>query len=213
MELNLIEKFILIALSDEEGKFVTDTTYLKNGIAGAILLELVVAKRIELVDKKVRMVNAEPMENLFLNQTVSAIQNSPNDESLRYWMGALNANANKVKKAILADLVSKDVLKEIKGRFLWLFSYYRYPTNDPIPEDIVRSRLHDVIDQKVEPQEIDLMLLNLIDVCSLNNEAFRKLEDRQKAKNVLNLTEESIDLMHKAIIQATLRATVASTSA
>jgi hypothetical protein len=212
MNLNLIEKFLLIALSDEGGQFVTDTTYLRNGIAGSILLELVLEKRIDVVDKKVHVIDETPLENTFLSQTINAIERSPDKESLPFWMATLYANAREVKQAILDDLVDKEVLKEIKGKFLWLFAYYRYPTNNPVPEDQVRARLHDVIDQKVPYEEADLMLLNLIDVCSLNVEAFSEAADRQKAKNLLLQTIDSIDPVHKAIIQATLQATVSSTS-
>lgn len=213
MELNLIEKFILIALSDEEGKFVTDSTYLNNGIAGSILLELVLEKRIELVDKKVHIVNESPHENTFLHQTIQAIQRSPNRESLTYWMSTLNANSDVVKRAILDDLANKGVLKKVKDKILWLFSYYRYPTKNPLPEDKVRARLHGVINQTVKPEEEDLMLLNLIDVCSLNHEAFQKQDDRQKLKHLLSECEDTINSFHKAIIHTTLSATVSSTSA
>lgn len=40
MELNLIEDFLLLSLDDEKGRFISDTTYLNNGLAGAIMLEL-----------------------------------------------------------------------------------------------------------------------------------------------------------------------------
>lgn len=213
MNLNLIEKFILIALSDEEGKFVTDTTYLNNGIAGAILLELVLEKRLELVDKKIHLIDESSLENPFLHKTIQAIHRSDDNESLSYWMSVLNTNASDVKSAILDDLADKGVLKKVKGKFLWLFSYYRYPTKDPLPEDKVRARLHDVIDQNVDPVEEDLMLLNLIDICSLNHEAFRKQDDRQKFKQLLIEKGNSADAVHKAIIHATLKATVASTTA
>ncbi len=213
MELNLIEKFILIALSDEEGKFVTDSTYLNNGIAGSILLELVLEKRIDLVDKKVHIINQSPHENTFLHQTIQAIQRSPNKESLAFWMSTLNANSDVVKTAILNELADKGVLKKVKDKILWLFSYYRYPTKNPLPEDKVRERLHEVINQSTKPEEEDLMLLNLIDVCSLDHEAFQKQEDRQKFKHLLSEYENSVNSYHKAIIHATLSATVSSTSA
>jgi len=213
MKLNLIEKFILIALSDEEGKFVTDSTYLKNGIAGAILLELVLESKIEMVDKKIHTIGDNPLENPFLHQTIQAIERSPKNESLPFWMSTLYANASKVKTAILDDMVNKGVLKKVKGKFLWLFSYYRYPTNNPLPEDKVRARLHDIINQTVKPEEEDLMLLNLIDVCSLSHEAFRNPEDRQKFKHLLSEMEDSIHSVHKAVINATLKATISSTSA
>ncbi len=213
MNLNLIEKFILIALSDEEGKFVTDTTYLNNGIAGAILLELALGKRIEIIDRKISLLDGSALENPFLHQTIQAIQHSDEKESLAFWMGALNANAPQVKEAILDDLSHKGVLKKVKGKFLWLFSYFRYPTKNPLPEDKVRAHIHEVIDQKVEPVEKDLMLLNLIDVCCLNHEAFRKPEDRQKFKALLIEKGNAAGTVHKAVIHATLKATVSATTA
>lgn len=212
MDLNLIEKFILIALSDEEGKFVTDSTYLRNGIAGSILCELFLKRRIEIVGKEIHVINESDVDDELLNQALKGIVRGEGNDSLAYWMKTFYLNANDVKRDVLRKLVSQGVLKEVKGQFLWVFKYYRYPTHDPVPEDKVRRRLHDILDELTEPDEEDVILLNLIDACALNAEAFALLEDQQKAKHVRNQYGSMISEENKAVIQATLRATIEATS-
>uniref|UniRef100_UPI00405658B0 GOLPH3/VPS74 family protein n=1 Tax=Roseivirga sp. TaxID=1964215 RepID=UPI00405658B0 len=48
MKLNLIEEFLLIALDDEKGQFVIDSTHLHFGLAGAILLEMALREKVDI---------------------------------------------------------------------------------------------------------------------------------------------------------------------
>jgi|TARA_R110002074_G_scaffold244087_1_gene415832 golgi phosphoprotein 3 len=51
-DLNLIDKFLLLALDDEKGSFNSGPFALTYGFAGAIFLELSLRECITIVDKK-----------------------------------------------------------------------------------------------------------------------------------------------------------------
>ena len=102
-----------------------------------------------------------------------------------------------------------------------VFSYNKYPTKDSVPENEVRARLINIVLDKMEPTPKCNMLLNLIDVCELNDEVFRTKEVRKAAKNkIRELTKNNSEIkdqatleMQTAIIAATMTAVVASTTA
>ncbi len=221
MELTLIEDFLLISLDDEDGRFISDTTYVHNGLAGAVMLELALNGKIELHDNRIHLVNSDPLGNLILDQTMQAIENEEKDRKVSFWIGALNANASEIKHVTLQMLAEKGIISKQEGKTLWVFSYKKYPTKDAMPENEVRSRLNDIVLDKMEPTPKCLMLLNLIEVCELSDEVFRKKEARKAAKNkIRELTKSSSDItdqttleVQTAIIAATMSAVIASTTA
>ena len=221
MELNLIEDFLLISLDDEKGRFILDTTYVDNGLAGAVMLELALNGKIELRDNRIHLINSDPLGNLILDQAMQAINNEKKDRKVSFWIGALNANASDIKHVTLKNLTEKGIISKQEGKTLWVFSYNKYPTKDALPENEVRSRLNNIVLDKMEPTPKCLMLLNLIDVCELSDEVFRTKEVRKAAKNkIRELTKSRSDItdqttleVQTAIIAATMSAVIASTTA
>lgn len=221
MELNLIEDFLLISLDDEKGRFILDTTYVDNGVAGAVMLELALNGKIELRDNRIHLINSDPLGNLILDQAMQAINNEKKDRKVSFWIGALNANASDIKHVTLKNLTEKGIISKQEGKTLWVFSYNKYPTKDALPENEVRSRLNNIVLDKMEPTPKCLMLLNLIDVCELSDEVFRTKEVRKAAKNkIRELTKSRSDItdqttleVQTAIIAATMSAVIASTTA
>ena len=52
--LNLMEELLLLALDDEKGKIISSSSCaLPYGLRGALLLELFLAEKIDVVDKKI----------------------------------------------------------------------------------------------------------------------------------------------------------------
>ncbi len=100
MKLNLIEQFLLIALDDDKGRFVTDTTYLYNGFAGAILMDLAILGKIELKKKIVTITGKPDTEEPILDQSIQAIQNLKDEKTVGFWIGTFNANAKNIKKSV-----------------------------------------------------------------------------------------------------------------
>ena len=221
MELNLIEDFLLISLDDEKGRFILDTTYVDNGLAGAVMLELALNGKIELRDNRIHLINSDPLGNLILDQAMQAINNEKKDRKVSFWIGALNANASDIKHVTLKNLTEKGIISKQEGKTLWVFSYNKYPTKDSLPENEVRSRLNNIVLDKMEPTPKCLMLLNLIDVCELSDEVFRTKEVRKAAKNKIreltksrsDITDQTTLVVQTAIIAATMSAVIASTTA
>ncbi len=222
MKLNLIEQFLLIALDDDKGRFVTDTTYLYNGFAGAILMDLAILGKIELKKKIVTITGKPDTEEPILDQSIQAIQNLKDEKTVGFWIGTFNANAKNIKKIVLQELIDKGILRREKGKILWVIPYFKYPTDNPVPENKVRAQIQDIIMGQTEPEPRDLMLLSLIKVCELTEEAFRSKEVFRKASkriaaltkptSLSNVLDPEIQKMHAAVIAATRSAVTASTT-
>ena len=67
--MNLPAEFALLAY-DDDGKPVTDGTHLDNGLGGALLLELALAEKVDVEDKKVVVVDPAPTGDPLVDQAL-----------------------------------------------------------------------------------------------------------------------------------------------
>lgn len=222
MNLNLIEQFLLISLDDDEGIFIADVNHLHYGIAGALLLEMAIEGKIELKGDHLILVGKPDSVDRLINQSVHAFMNEK-ERKVGYWIDTFKTNGKEIKNFVLDELISKGILRREKGKIMWVIPYEKYPTENPIPENMVRSRIHNIILNDTKPTPRDLMLLGLIDVCKLTREAFRDDEAYKTAtKKIYKLaeayenpsrSEDPLLNLESAIISTTRMAVLDPTSA
>ena len=219
--LNLMEELLLLALDDKKGKIIfSSSSALPYGLRGALLLELVLIKKIDVINKKLVVVDNSPTEDSLLNNALDIITNHK-QKKVKYWVSKLKSKMKQLRQDLLLGLMDKGIIEKRDEKILWLIPTKSYPTKNPIPENKVRSRIIDIVLHNKQADERSLMLISLINSCSLIKEVFKK-EDRKVAKkkikeivkgeNIGNaITEQVNDEIMVAIIAATA-ASVAATS-
>ena len=178
IDLNLVDKMLLLALDDEKGTFVSGPFALTYGFAGAILLELSLKERIKIVDKKVVVNNLKRIDDSFLDSYLELIRSSKKERSLKYWVQKFGNKERSIKKEILDKLILKGILAKREQKILWVFNNDKFPTVNSKPENILRKRLYEIIEFNKMPTLDELMLISLIDTCDLNRIVYGK--DRAK---------------------------------
>ena len=180
--LNLMEELLLLALDDKKGKvLLSSSTELPYALRGAVLLELVIAKKIDIVNKKVVIIDSTMTGNPILNNALELIENKSKEKSIGYWISRLGYKMKSLRKDLLSGLMDKGILEKVDGKILWLIPTKKYPTKNPIPENEVRKRLIDIVLHDNHPDERSLMLISLVNSCKLVKEIFSK-ESRREAK-------------------------------
>lgn len=203
MELNLIEEFLLIALDDDKGRFVTNSTHLHMGFAGAILLELALREKIKIVNDSVVLENDAYEKEMVINKTIDMIKASDKNRKIKYWVNKLSDNASQMKDDTLQGLMNKGILGKEDSKILWIIPNTKYPTQDLTPENKVRQRLHDVMLKGVKADPRDVMLLSLIDVSELTREAFRDKEEYKIVKKKIKAISQDIEISQ--VVNKTIR--------
>lgn len=194
MELNLIEEFLLIALDDDKGRFVTNSTHLHMGFAGAILLELALREKINIVNERVVLVDDAYEKEMVINKTIDFIKSSDKDRKIKYWVHKLSNSARQMKEDTLSGLMNKGILGKEDSKILWIIPNTKYPTQNLTPENKVRQRLHNVMFKGEKANPRDVMLLSLIDVSQLTKEAFRDKEEYKIVKNKIKAISQDIEI-------------------
>lgn len=216
MDLDLLEEYLLIALDDDKGKFVIDSTHLHYGFGGAILLELALREKISIEGEFIRLKDSSSMTEVALNKTIELIQEDAKPIKIKDLIRTLANNAGELKQDTLQRLMNKGILKKEEHKILWIIPNNKYPTSNLSPENKVRERLKGVmlLGEKSEPR--DIMLLSLIDVSDLTREAFRDKDDYKAVKKKIKEVTQDVKIssaINKSIreIQAAIMIAITTT--
>ena len=203
LKLNLVEEFLLIALDDDKGQFVTDSIHLSYGLAGAVLLELAVSEHIEVVNERIKLAGHTVTGNQVLDEVIDGISSVTDEKKTKYWIEKVAKKAKHIKEVTLQCLIEKGILSKKESKILWIIPNNKYPTENPNPENKIRKRLHDVMLNGSESSPKDIMLLSLIDACELIKEVFR---DKGEQKLVgARIKEVTQDIKISRAINKTIR--------
>lgn len=216
----LAEKLLLLGLDQTKGNVIYSAHAAINfGLAGAILMDLVLMNRISVIEGKVVLTNTQDIEDPILHDVLVSIAKSKRIKSLRHWV--LKLGSHTLRNKIAHRLVKKGILQMRKRKILGIIPYTRYPENNPLPELQLRTSLRNIVLNGIEPKEEDLILLSLVKACNLTKEIFTKEERKMAKKNIDELikgqaigkvVQETVAAMNAAIISAVAAASAANSS-
>ena len=213
MKLNLIDKLTLLSLDDEKGTFLSDAMYFSYSIAGAIVLELTLKDNIEIINKKLVVKNKKNTDDKILNTYLNLMVKSKKEKSLSHLFQTLCDKASAIRKETIKKLIRQGILTRKEKKFLWIFSFNRFPAINSAPENELRNRLCNILENNKEPSIKEIMLISLIDSCNLNKQVFgkekakiykekiRTIIKNTKTTNTINKTIKEVhDLINATIV-------------
>jgi hypothetical protein len=200
MFMSLAEEFLLLAYADD-GTPLTDGMHLDNGLGGALLLDLAMASRIDVVDKRVVVVNPEPTGEPLVDQALERIGGAEKSRKPGHWVSKFSKDT---RPRVLDKLVADGVLTMEKDRVLGVFPRTRYPAaqgTEPAVETDARMRMRAAVlgDGTVQPRTAALCAL--VAATDLDRKMFADL-DRKRVK--ARLAEISQGEWAAKAVQATI---------
>jgi len=219
--MSLAEEFLLLAYADD-GTPLTDGMHLDNGLGGAVLLELAMDSRIDVVDKRVVVLDPAPTGEPILDQALERIAGAEKDRKPGYWVSKF---AKDTRPRVLDRLVGDGVLTMEKDRVLGVFPRTRYPAaqgTEPAVETDARQRMRAAVlgDGTVEPRTAALCAL--VAATDLDRKVFADL-DRKQVKTRLKeigqgawaatAVRATIEEIQSAILIAIVAATTSGAAA
>ena len=172
MELNLVEALLLIALDDEKGKFIGDSTKLAYSLGGAILLDLSQNGQIRFDGELVKYIKSGGSSDQLALEFLEKIKKSSKERKINYWIEKFGNQVSRIKKHVLQKMVERGVLEKREEKVLWVFSRNKYPAQNSTLENEVRTKLYQVVMEGNEPTEQDVLLLSLLKTGNLLKEIF-----------------------------------------
>lgn len=163
MPLTMPEEILLLLLDDETGKPVGLPGPAGDlALAGAILMELALAGRIDTDSDRLVVVQSRPTGDMVLDGVLARLAAGASGRSSGLWIQDIAKSASVLRAEVLERLLAAGVLRRIEDRFLWVFPERRYPKAPGRAETAeVRRRLRAVLLEEAIPDPRDALLIGL----------------------------------------------------
>jgi hypothetical protein len=186
MVLTMPEEILLLLLDDETGKPVGLPGPAGDlALAGAILMELALAGRIDTDLDRLVVVQQRPTGDALLDGVLARLATGAAERTSRWWIQDLAKSGSAFRTEILDRLVAAGVLRRIEDRFLWVFPERRYPKAPGRAETAeVRRRLRGVLLEDDIPDPRDALLIGLARAAGLVPLVLDEAEAAQAAARV-----------------------------
>lgn len=191
MNLTLIDQLTLLALDDEKGKFIPDSTTFSYALAGALILELILEEKVAISDEYVKLKDRSSTGDVILDEYIKKIDESKKQRKIKSWIDRFGQRSDKIKQATLKKLIDDRILEKKEEKILWVFNADKYPTYNPRPENQLRARLYDIVVNHHNPTLKEVMILNLVESCRLEYEVFGKENAKVFKKEIKRIKKDS----------------------
>lgn len=215
-QLHIYEQILLLALKDEKGTILFGVNY-QHALAGALLAELLLKKKIEIETsgkrKFVKLIDRKSMKNQLLDECIEKLAASNRRARPQAWVQRF-ANISKIKHKSAQSLCRKRILKLEEDKVLFIFNRKIYPEVNHKPEKHLLDTLSDAIfgtSKEIDPQTI--ILISICQSTGILNHLFDKKELKGQKKRIKEITsgnligqatKEAVEAMQAAVMVAAI---------
>jgi hypothetical protein len=223
--LRLYHELLLLALADDTGK-VAFGGMLTYGLGGAILTELLLEQRLEIVEEGTRVkrrfvqvADPRPLGEPMLDAVLAKLRDAKRRASPSAIVSRFGQQ-RQLRHEIARELCRAGVLRETEQQILLLFRRRLYPTIDSRPERALIKRVRDTLDAGKKPSDRTAALIGLASASGslaalYDRKTLRALKPRLKAiadsSEGSRAVREAIAAAQAAVTAAMVAATVAAT--
>ena len=218
--LYLHEEIMLLALQDKKGTIFSGTMY-NFAIGGAILAELMMAKRIDIEEVKkkkyARVLSPTPLGDPMVDECLSKLVGAKRRDQLKMWVSKF-ATTKRLKHRVAEQLSRRSILRIDEDKILGIFTRKIYPEVDPRPERELIERLRQAIfgdGGEIDPRTVVLLsLANSADLLKLVFDKKQLKSRKARIEKVVNgeltgkATKEAIQAMQAAVMVACITPTI-----
>jgi len=165
---SFVEELVLLMLDDDGSFIAVQDTAADYGIAGATLMDLAFADRIDTDADRLTVIDPSPTGDAIPDHILSLIAGSGEARPASAWIARLaREEAQPIRKMALDSLVERGILERSGERFLWVFERTRHPVVDDRAERAAKQRIADAIFSDDIPDPRDAALICLVDACAI----------------------------------------------
>jgi len=208
--ISLAEDVLLLAIDDTTGKISSpESDALGYGLAGAVLMDLVIAGRLDLADGTVTLADATPVGDAVLDEAALEIERNGKVGDAPYWVNTLGRDH--LQERVLDRLIQHQILRKDEHRIAWVIPVDRYPTVNPVPERAVRERMRAAVLDGTAPEPRLAALIGLAKACNLTALVFTRGEQQDDGQRIDQIAHG--DAVGQAVSRAAEAAQAAMTAA
>ncbi|MGW7684496.1 GOLPH3/VPS74 family protein [Kribbella sp. NPDC054772] len=211
----IAEDLLLLLYDDETGKPIAGSPGLDYALAGAVLIELTLGRKLDITSQgRLQVLDDGPTGDPILDERLAFVVNKPGKKP-KDQVGALS---KRLRDQLLTRLAERGVLEADKGKVLGLFPVTRWPAKDARHEVEVRAKLESVLKVGTAPDERTGALIALLSALNVVprvvTDAVDKRALKRRAKEIAE-SDWAADAVKKAVteMQAAITAVLVVTAA
>lgn len=154
----LAEELLLLGYDDQTGKATGSRIGLDLGMAAAVLVDLALVGRIAFGDGSLVALDPTPTGDPIADEVLARVA-TDTPHTPAQWLQRLRHG---LRTRVLADLVSRGVMRDEDETALGVIHLHRYPSADRAPELEVRARLAAALTADDKPDERTAALATLV---------------------------------------------------
>lgn len=171
--LTFVEEIVLLTLDDDGSVLPIRETTMEFVIAGAALMDLAFANRIDTDPERLDILDPTKTGNPMLDRAFERIAACSEPRSVGACVETLaGPEAREIREMALAKLVERGILQRRDEKILWVFQARRYPVIDGRAEREAKLRIAGVLLSDEAPDPRDVALICLADVCKILPDIF-----------------------------------------
>jgi len=120
-----VDELVLLALDEETGRW--SRRGLRFPIAGAVLFELALQRRIEVDGDSLVVIDPTPTGVAYLDRVLAQLDAEPGKQDTALWIDRIGLSAEAIQEAVVERLIGRGILRLDVGRSLGVFPRRRYP--------------------------------------------------------------------------------------
>ena len=165
---------MVLLLRDEDGVFMpVPSASLSFALAGAVLMDLSFARRIDTHPERLVVHDATPTGEPVLDHTLAKLAEHVPERDTRTWIRELTEeDAPRIREQSLQRLVARGILELRARSFLYVFRPLSRPKAVSKCEREFKLRIGDVLFSDAIPNPRDVPLIGLVDACDLLSHIF-----------------------------------------
>lgn len=189
MELNTVEKFLLLAHHPKRGRFVSSLPYINAGFAGSIYLELAILDKISIKKRRVFVKNNDKIiHHPILSEVLEEIEKRKSPRSLKSWILSLYHKKGSYIWGFLEGLERKGLIRIEDKKLLWLFPYKKsFLINESEQQSLILELKYKI----TKPESInvqDRALFGLIEACKLYPNFYSTRNERKELEKQIKVS-------------------------
>lgn len=219
MQLDVLEKFVLLAHHPAKRRYLISELYINYGIIGAMLLDLSLMKKLDLRDEMLIITDRNDIPNPMVAEIAKEIYQSGKQKKVKFWVMKYGRKAAKYRRNILESLASKNVMEIERKKFLGLFPYIKTRVSDRRTQENLAREIKSKVFNHQDISDEDTVMLGLVEACkmyrALSNDRDEIKRMKAHLKNILKDSPiaESIDKTVKQVQSAIMISIITSTTA
>ncbi|WP_052402003.1 GOLPH3/VPS74 family protein [Muricoccus aerilatus] len=196
------EEVLLLCLDDETGRPVDlPAAAMDLSLAGAVLMELALAGRLDSDLDRVFVANPAPLGDALLDPVLARIAARPTPQDSGQWMAELAGGAAALRTALLNRLVARGALRRVEARRLLFLRDIRHPKADRAHSEAARARLRAVLLEGDIPEARDSLMVGL---CRATGLVALLLSDEEAARAAPRIAAVAgLEEMGRSLVAAT----------